>query len=239
MAEDDVFVVRSAPRVAQFQRIPQSPPASDEGRLRLGYVGVIGQQEGMDLLVAAADHLIRHLGHKKVHFEIVGFGSQLKVVKSDVAARGLDAYFTFHGALYGDDLLEVLSRCDIGLSPDPKNEMNDISTMNKIMEYMSLGMPVVQFALVEGRASAGDAAAYAQPNRPEDFAVKLAELIEDPDRRDRMGCIGQARMAKNLSWERSSENLLLAYDRIFEKLGHAPRPVLQTDIDEGPQRASP
>jgi glycosyltransferase involved in cell wall biosynthesis len=239
MAEDDVFVVRSAPRVAQFQRIPQSSPASDEDRLRLGYVGVIGQQEGMDLLVAAADHLIRHLGHKKVHFEIVGFGSQLEAVKSDVAARGLDEYFTFHGALYGDDLLEVLSRCDIGLSPDPKNEMNDISTMNKIMEYMSLGMPVVQFDLVEGRASAGDAAAYAQPNHPEDFAVKLAELIEDPDRRDRMGRIGQARMAKNLSWERSSENLLLAYDRIFEKLGHAPRPVLQTDIDEGPQRASP
>jgi glycosyltransferase involved in cell wall biosynthesis len=163
----------------------------------------------------------------------------LEAVKSDVAARGLDEYFTFHGALYGDDLLEVLSRCDIGLSPDPKNEMNDISTMNKIMEYMSLGMPVVQFDLVEGRASAGDAAAYAQPNHPEDFAVKLAELIEDPDRRDRMGRIGQARMAKNLSWERSSENLLLAYDRIFEKLGHAPRPVLQTDIDEGPERASP
>jgi glycosyltransferase involved in cell wall biosynthesis len=104
---------------------------------------------------------------------------------------------------------------------------------------MSLGMPVVQFDLVEGRASAGDAAAYAQPNRPEDFAVKLAELIEDPDRRDRMGRIGQARMAKNLSWERSSENLLLAYDRIFEKLGHAPRAVPESDIGEGVSRASP
>jgi glycosyltransferase involved in cell wall biosynthesis len=234
MAKDDVFVVRSAPRVAQFRRVPQ--PANAASRpVRLGYVGVIGQQEGMDLLVSAADHLIHRLGHRNVHFEIVGFGSQLEAVKADVAARALDSHFTFHGALYGDALLDVLSRCDIGLSPDPKNEMNDISTMNKIMEYMSLGMPLVQFDLTEGRASAGDASAYAEPNSAEDFAAKLAELIADPERRAHMGRIGQARMAKTLSWERSADDLLEAYDRIFEKLGHAPRPVPAAEIGKWTQ----
>jgi glycosyltransferase involved in cell wall biosynthesis len=113
-----------------------------------------------------------------VHFAIVGFGPQVPLVQADVAAHGLADHFTFTVPLYGDALLEVLNTADIGVSPDPKNAMNDISTMNKVMEYMTLEKPVVQFDLTEGRASAGDASLYARANDPADFAAKIAELIE-------------------------------------------------------------
>ncbi|MEM6932492.1 MAG: glycosyltransferase family 4 protein [Pseudomonadota bacterium] len=220
-AAEDVFVVRSAPRVATFR--PGDGDAVADGRLRLGYVGVIGQQEGMDLLVAAADDLVRGRGRDDALFEIVGFGPGLPEMQADVARRGLEKHFTFHGALYGDDLLAVLNRCDIGVSPDPKNAMNDISTMNKIMEYMSLERPVVQFDLTEGRASAGEASLYARANDPSDFAAKIVELADDPARRARMGRIGRDRVQTRLSWEHSTPHLLAAYDRIFGKLGRKPQ----------------
>ena len=115
-----------------------------------------------------------------MHFVIIGFGPHLDEVKRDVATRGLERYFTFTGALYGDDMLAVLNSIDIGVSPDPKNPMNDISTMNKVMEYMTLEKPVVQFDLTEGRASAGEASLYARANDPVDFAAKIATLIDNP-----------------------------------------------------------
>ena len=104
----------------------------------------------MDVRVAGIDHLIRGLGHDDLHVVIVGFGPTLAEVQADVAARGLQAHFTFTGALYGEAMLAVLNAIDIGVSPDPKNPMNDISTMNKVMEYMTLEKPVVQFDLKEG-----------------------------------------------------------------------------------------
>ena len=215
MAPEDVFVVRSAPRIEKF--VPSETPPDPEGLIRMGYVGVIGQQEGMDLLVAAADHLIRGLGHDKVHFDIVGFGTGLDDMKADVAARGLDAWFTFHGALYDEDLLAVLNRIDIGVSPDPKNAMNDISTMNKIMEYMTLEKPAVQFDLTEGRVSAGEAALYATNNSPQEFGQRIADLIADPEARERMGKMGRKRVLEELSWAHSVPQLLAAYERIFTR----------------------
>ena len=215
MKAEDVFVVRSAPGV-EFR--PPSDKTNGGGITRIGYVGVIGQQEGMDLLVSAAEHLVRRRRREAVHFEIVGFGPELEHVKANVAARGLGPYFTFHGGRFGSDLLEILNRCDIGVAPDPKNPMNDISTMNKVMEYMTLELPVVQFDLTEGRASVGGAGLYARPNDHEDFAAKLVELIDDPDLRRRMGQIGRRRVRDGLSWEHSEVQLLRAYDRIFAKV---------------------
>lgn len=213
----DVFVVRSAPRVETFVPGPGEPPTP--GRVRLGYVGVIGQQEGMDLLVAALDHLVRVLGRRDVEAVIVGFGPHLRAVKADVAARGLQDHVRFAGALYDAELLRVLNGIDIGVSPDPRNAMNDISTMNKVMEYMTLEKPVVQFDLKEGRASAGEASLYARPNDPVDFARCLALLMDDPVRRAAMGRIGRARVLDSLSWAHSAPRLLAAYDRLFAKMG--------------------
>jgi len=219
MAPEDVFVVRSAPRIEKFLPGPGDVAHKKGADILLGYVGVIGQQEGMDLLVKAADHLIRKLGQTSVHFAIVGFGPQVPLVQADVAAHGLTDHFTFTGPLYGEALLEVLNTADIGVSPDPKNAMNDISTMNKVMEYMTLEKPVVQFDLTEGRASAGEASLYARANNPEDFAAKIAELIADPELRARMGRLGRERVLERLSWDASAPHLLAAYDRIYGKIG--------------------
>ncbi|MFT6445501.1 MAG: glycosyltransferase involved in cell wall biosynthesis [Sulfitobacter pontiacus] len=218
MAPDDVFVVRSAPRVENFIPGPGNPEMRKGAGSVMGYVGVIGQQEGMDLLVLAADHLIRKLDKTDVHFLIVGFGPHLEEVQRDVAAHDLDAYFTFTGALYGEDLLSALNVIDIGVSPDPKNPMNDISTMNKVMEYMTLEKPLVQFDLTEGRVSAGDAGLYARANDPVDFAEKIAALIDDPDARARMGAMGRKRVLNDLSWSHTEPQLLAAYDRIYAKM---------------------
>lgn len=219
MAPEDVFVVRSAPKIEKFQIRPADPTMRKGAKIVLGYIGVIGQQEGMDLLVAAADHLIRRMGRPDVHFIIVGFGPELPNVEADVARRGLGDHFTFTGALYDEDMLRALNSCDIGVSPDPRNAMNDISTMNKVMEYITLEKPVVQFDLKEGRASAGEASLYARANDPEDFAAKIAELMDAPERRAEMGRIGRARVTERLSWAHSAPHLLAAYDRIFAKMG--------------------
>ena len=110
-----------------------------------------------------------------------------------------------------------MNAIDIGLACDPKNPMNDMSTMNKVMEYMALGKPVVQFDLVEGRVSAGTASLYASSNDPEDFADKMSLLIEDRELRKRMGAEGRRRVLNELSWAYSEPHLLSAYARIMQK----------------------
>ena len=217
MAPEDVFVVRSAPKIDTFLPAPGDPSYRKGAKTTLGYVGVIGQQEGMDLLVKAAEHLIKELGYKDVHFVIVGFGPTRDEVIQDVADHGLSEYFTFTGALYEVDLLAALNAVDIGVSPDPKNPMNNISTMNKVMEYMTLEKPTVQFDLTEGRVSAGDASLYAKANDPVDFAAKIVELIEDPQMGVEMGKRGRKRVLEDLSWTHTIPQLLAAYDRIFDK----------------------
>ncbi len=219
MPAEDVFTVRSAPKIEKFIPGPADPLVRGDAETVLGYVGVIGQQEGMDLLIAAIDHLVRQMGHESLKAVIVGFGPHLDEVKRDVAARGLECYVEFTGPLYGDDLLRVLNSIDIGVAPDPKNPMNDISTMNKVMEYMTLEKPVVQFDLTEGRASADEASLYAAANDPVDFAEKIADLIADPEARARMGKMGRARVLERLSWDHSVPDLLAAYDRVFAKSG--------------------
>lgn len=219
MAPEDVFVVRSAPKVETFIPGPGDLSYRKGAGTVLGYVGVIGQQEGMDLLVLAVEHLVKRLGKGDLHVVIVGFGSALDEMKADVRARGLEDKFTFTGALYGADLLAALNAVDIGVSPDPKNAMNDISTMNKVMEYMTLEKPVVQFDLTEGRASAGEASLYARANDPVDFAEKIAALMADLEMRQRMGRLGRERVMQQLSWEHSVPHLKAAYDRIFAKRG--------------------
>lgn len=221
MAPEDVFVIRSAPKVETFLPGPGNRDYRRGAATVMGYVGVIGQQEGMDLLVQAAEHLIRKLDKRDVHFVIVGFGPTLEEVKADVAGRGLERYFTFTGALFGEDMLAALNAVDIGVSPDPKNAMNDISTMNKVMEYMTLEKPVVQFDLTEGRASAGDASLYARANDPVDFAAKIAWLIDHPEEARQMGQMGRQRVLETLSWQHSVPQLLAAYARVFDKRGQA------------------
>ncbi|MCI5040130.1 MAG: glycosyltransferase family 4 protein [Donghicola eburneus] len=215
MKAKDVFVVRSAPKVEKFEIRPADPALRQGFGTVLGYVGVIGQQEGMDLLVEAVDHLVNRAQRPEVHAIIVGFGPELDSIKTVVQQRRLTEHFTFTGALYGDDLLRALNSCDIGVAPDPKNAMNDISTMNKVMEYMTLEKPVVQFDLTEGRVSAGTASRYAKANDATDFAAQIAWLMDHPDQAREMGRRGRERVFAALSWDHSVPHLLAAYDRVF------------------------
>ena len=90
-----------------------------------------------------------------------------------------------------DDVVKrVLSTADVGLSPDPKNPLNDVSTMNKTLEYMAFELPVAAFDLLETRVSAGEAAMYAVPNLVESFAKVIVDLIDDEPRRKEMGRSG-------------------------------------------------
>jgi glycosyltransferase involved in cell wall biosynthesis len=129
---------------------------------------------------------------------------------------GIGDYVTFTGRVSDQELLEVLCTADVCVNPDRVNDMNDKSTMNKIMEYMALGKPIVQFDMTEGRFSAHDASLYALANDPVDFAGKIAELLEDPERRRAMGEYGRRRVSEELSWEHEAPKLLAAYDAVFQ-----------------------
>ncbi|RDD62281.1 glycosyltransferase family 4 protein [Ferruginivarius sediminum] len=219
MRAEDVFVVRSGPKIERLELRPAKPELKKGASHLIGYVGVIGQQEGLDLLLDAAEHLIHELGRRDVHFGIVGGGPELPLVVADCERRGLADWFTFTGRAPDDHLLDMLNTADICVNPDRVTPMNDLSTMNKILEYMTLKKPIVQFDMKEGRESAGEASLYATRNDPVDFARKIAELLDDPKRRERMGEIGRERVETRFSWDHSAPVLLAAYDRAFQKAG--------------------
>lgn len=223
MAAEDVFVVRSGPKIEKLEIRPPKDELKHGRTFLVGYVGVIGAQEGLDLLIEAADHLINGLKRTDIHFGIVGGGSELLMVQDQVKTAGLDAYFTFTGRASDDLLLDMLNTADICVNPDRYSAMNDLSTMNKILEYMTLKKPIVQFDLKEGRYSAGDASVYAERNNPQDLAEKIQDLLDNEAQRKTMGEIGRQRILDMFSWEHSVPVLLTAYDRLFSKMAKGGR----------------
>jgi glycosyltransferase involved in cell wall biosynthesis len=212
---EDVFVVRSGPSLDRLKIVPPEPSLKRGRAYLVGYVGVIGQQEGIQYLIEAARHLIITKGRQDIHFGIVGGGPALAEMQALAAARGVGDYFTFTGRVPDGELLAMLNTADVCVNPDEANPMNDKSTMNKIMEYMALGKPIVQFDLTEGRFSAQDASLYAKPNDAVDLAEKIAELLDDPAKRAAMGAYGQRRVQAELQWPYEAPKLLAAYDRLF------------------------
>jgi glycosyltransferase involved in cell wall biosynthesis len=211
MQPSRVFVVRSG---ADLTRVRAVPPRAElrRGRKHLvGYVGVIGKQEGLDLLLESIAYMRTALQRDDVHFVIVGDGTELTALRQMSRRLSLDDCVEFTGRLPDATLWEVMSTADVCVNPDRANEMNDKSTMNKILEYMALGKPIVQFDLTEGRFSAGEASLYAQPNNVADFAEKLCELLDDPKRREAMGALGRSRIEAGLAWHHQVPQLLAAY----------------------------
>ena len=214
MAPDKVFVVRSGPALERMRILPPVPALKCGRPFLVGYVGVMGRQEGIDLLLAAIRHLVHDRQRADIHFCLVGGGTELLRMRQLAQVLAIDAYVTFTGRVSDDDMLAVLNTADVCVNPDIANEMNDKSTMNKVMEYMALGKPIVQFDLTEGRVSAGDAALYARNNDPIDLADKLSELLADPARRLQMGESGRRRVVECLSWEHEAPKLLAAYQAL-------------------------
>jgi glycosyltransferase involved in cell wall biosynthesis len=219
VSPDDVFVVRNGPDPHTLKAEPSKAALKNGKPYMVGYVGCMNVQDGLDILIEVAEYL-RSLGRSEIRFVCVGRGPELRALRKTVEERDLLDTVTFTGFLPDEDLLAILSTADVCVNPDRPSEMNSISTMIKIMEYMALGKPIVQFESKEGRFSAQEASLYADPTEPvKDFANKILWLLERPEERRRMGAIGRRRVEKELAWEYSVEHLLAAYERAFSKRG--------------------
>ncbi len=217
MQPERVFVVRSGPDLARVRPYPPDAKWRNGRAFLVAYVGVIGRQEGLDLLLQAAAH-IRAQGRADVQFVIVGSGPEFATIRALSARMGLNDMITFTGRIDDAALFTVLSTADVCVNPDRPNAMNDKSTMNKIMEYMALGKPIVQFDLTEGRASAGAASLYARNGETADFGDKILTLLDDPQSRARMGAVGLKRVREELSWDHEPPKLLAAYETAFNRV---------------------
>ena len=215
--ERDVFVVRNGPDLETFRLVPAQPALRYGKAYLVGYVGTMSIQEGLDILIDVAAE-IRARGRSDVHFTCVGGGPGLPALRRMVEERDLGEMMNFTGRVPDKELLEVLSTSDVCVNPDKPCEMNDISTMIKIAEYMALGKPIVQFNLKEGRFTAGDASLYSDGlDLVSDFASKILRLMDRPEEREKMGNVGRMRVERHLAWQHSAGNLIAAYKRVFDK----------------------
>ena len=213
----DVFVVRNGPDLEKFRLVPAKPSLKHGKKWLVGYVGTMSIQEGLDILIDVAAHLAK-MGRTDIQFTCVGGGPGLEGLRKLVKEKGVGGTVNFTGRVPDAELLDILSTADVCVNPDKPCEMNDISTMIKIAEYMALGKPIVQFDLKEGRATAGDASLYSDnQDQVADFARKILWLIDHPEERQKMGEIGRERIEQRFAWKYSIVNLLAAYDRAFEK----------------------
>ena len=209
----DVFVVRSAPDVDRFRPVPAEPELKRGKPHLLCYLGVMGPQDGVDYALRSLAKLRDELGRTDWHAVFIGSGDAFDAMVELAGQLGLSDQVQFTGRIPDADLARYLSTADVCLSPDPRNPLNDVSTMNKVLEYMAMSRPIVSFDLREARVSAGDAAAYAPANDEAEFAGLVAQLLDDPEERARMGKIGQERVGGPLSWRNSQQALLDAYAR--------------------------
>ena len=209
--KDRVFVVRSGPDLRRVRVMPVDPSWKNGRQYLVGFVGVIGDQEGIDLLLKSVKHLVADLGRTDIQFVLVGDGPSRRRMEALSVDMGLSDFVTFLGRAPDEQLFSVLSSADVCVNPDRVNPMNNLSTMNRILEYMAMKKPIVQYDVVEGRVSAADASLYAKANDPIDFAEKILELLGDPAKRERAGEIGRARIENELSWTHQIPKLIEAY----------------------------
>ena len=219
MPPEKVHVLRSGPRLERLRIQPADPQIRRGRRFMVGYLGVIGQQEGIEYLLEAARYLRDERGRDDIFWGIVGGGPHLDALRRKATEMRLDDIVEFTGRVPDDTMLTYLNTADVCVNPDEYNAMNDKSTMNKVLEYMALGKPIVQFDLTEGRFSAQDASLYAKRNDARDLADKIAQLLDDPARREAMGAFGRNRILNELSWDHTSRALLSAYDAYFTARG--------------------
>jgi glycosyltransferase involved in cell wall biosynthesis len=216
MKPDRAFVVRSCPDLKKIRIDPPSPELKNDKPMMVVYVGVMGPQDGLDLLLESIRYIVQEVGRDEVAFTLIGSGPETRNLKAWAEEKGLDSCVKFAGRVPDAEMWAYLSTADFGVAPDPKNPMNDKSTMNKILEYMAFSLPVVLYDLTEGRRSAGDAALYAQPNDPKDFARQMLKLLDSEDLRRTLGARGRKRIEESLNWDIEKRALLKAYETALE-----------------------
>ena len=222
MREEQVYIVRSIPDLSRFKRLAPDLALKNGRKHLIGYVGIMGAQDGVDLLIEAMNDLVHRQGRDDVQCAIVGSGTELDALKARTAHLKLEDHITFMGFLSGEPLLRAFSTFDIGAIPDPKNVYNDKISMNKVFEYMSLGIPFVQFDLTESRKAAGDAALYAGNNSSHELASQMGRLLDDRDLHARLAQIGQERARTQLNWDVERAQLLAAYEHALGSRGLLP-----------------
>jgi glycosyltransferase involved in cell wall biosynthesis len=214
-AEADVTVVRTGPDPEQLRRGPAHPELRRGHRFLAAYIGVMGPQDGVDNVVRAADVVVNELGRDDIAFTLIGSGD---VFEDLVALRdelGLAGHVEFTGRAPDEVVTRILSTADVGLSPDPLNPLNDLSTMNKTMEYMAFELPVVAFDLRETRISSGEAGVYVQPNDVHKYAQAIVELMDDEPRRLKLGMLGRERVERELAWRHQERAYVDVYRRLI------------------------
>jgi glycosyltransferase involved in cell wall biosynthesis len=219
MNPDKVYVLRSGPKLERLRMQLPKPEIRRGRKFMVGYLGVIGQQEGVKYILQAASYIRNVLNRDDIFWGIVGGGPHLDSLRSQAKEMKLDDILEFTGRVPDQQLLDYLNTADVCVNSDEYNSMNDKSTMNKILEYMALAKPIIQFDLTEGRYSAQDASLYAQRNNAEDMANKIVYLLDNPDVREKMGRYGRERILKELSWANTSKVLLKGYDDFFKGIG--------------------
>lgn len=207
---DKVFVVRNGPPLS-FQPIAPDRVLQARAKHLIGYIGTMGPQDGVDYLLRIVKHLVCTLNRRDFLVIIIGAGDEEAALRELAVTLEITKYVEFTGRIPDARVRTLLSSVDVCVQPDPSNPLNDKSTMNKMMEYMALGKPAVAFDLVETRVSGGDGAVYVSPNDELAFARQLAELFDDPARRERMGAAGRRLVSTSLAWEYSVPPLLRAY----------------------------
>jgi glycosyltransferase involved in cell wall biosynthesis len=213
MDSTKVQVIRSGPKLDRLQILPPDDKYKKGRKFLLGYVGVIGEQEGIDLLLESLKIIISK--RQDVQLAIVGGGTHVEELKKLCSQLDLNDFVDFYGRVSDEVLVGVLNTADVCVNPDKPTEMNNLSTMNKIMEYMALKKPIIQFDLKEGRFSAMEASLYAKDIN--DFADKIELLLDDEELRIKMGNYGYDRVVRELSWDHESEKLVKFYERVFKK----------------------
>jgi glycosyltransferase involved in cell wall biosynthesis len=212
---DDVTIVRTGPDPQRLRRGPAYPELRRGRRYLAAYIGVMGPQDGVDIIVRAAAIVVHELHRDDIAFTLIGSGDCFDELVALRDELGLAGHVEFTGRVPDEFVARVMSTADLGLSPDPKNPLNDVSTMNKTMEYMAFGLPVVAFDLHETRVSAGDAAVYAKPNEVADYAAAIVKLMDDEPGRSLLGKLGRARVEQELAWSHQERAYLDVYRRLL------------------------
>jgi glycosyltransferase involved in cell wall biosynthesis len=211
---DEVTVVRTGPDLRRLHPGEPEPELRRDRRFLVAYIGVMGPQDGVDIVVRAAGLVVSELGRDDIAFTLIGSGDCFDDLVALRDELGLAGHVEFTGRAPDELVARIMSTADAGLSPDPKNPLNDVSTMNKTMEYMAFGLPVVAFDLRETRVSAGDAAVYVQPNDERQYAEAIVALLDDEPRRARMGKFARERVERELAWDYQESAYLGVYQHM-------------------------
>ena len=211
---ENVTVVRTGPDSAKLTRTAPDPALRGNRPYLVAYIGVMGPQDGVDLVLEVADVVVRHLHRRDISFTLIGSGDCFRDLVAQRDRLDLADFVTFTGRIPDEDVAAILSSAHVGISPDPKNPLNDLSTMNKTMEYMAFGLPVVAFDLRETRVSAAEAGVYATPNDVGELARLLVDLVDDEPRRESMGAAGRTRIEEQLAWSHQATRYVGVYEQL-------------------------